>query len=911
MNHRRWINIMILSLIATFLTTAAGTHFGTINLLTEARIAQTQGKDSSSQDLSEQTERGRQSSAPQTIYATTKIPEGVKLWHAAGFTGTGVKVGILDSNFGGLLTEMNDEQLAQIQGYCFTEDSDDDDEELDTVTDSLQPCENLAPGGKGDDKHGTYVLKALMLVAPDAQFYISNPPDANEARRAVMWMQGKAVEVINSSRGYEWDGPGNGTATRNRPTEHPIIETTNLAIAGGALWVNSAGNEKTSTWFKRNPSFEGSFLNMQGDTTPADTCNQVELKDDKTYRFIMRWKDNWPTSETDQGPNTDLVLQVTDPDDDELTPVDGTRDNTQDGDSDQYPRERMNFRPDQDGTHCVKVKLKSGSAPAWIQFQERFQDKELEHRPTMGEGSISNPAESSNAGLLAVGATWLVGTGTVVPLEYATAYGPPPEPGPPNERIKPDLMADGLLITRLTSQDGTSFAASKVAGLAALIRQAMRHLPEMDEPKEIADYLRNQAVRPTGASVNQWGYGSARLPAATAPTSISFTLRGDLEGLVVIYPRGGEWTNIQTKSLVRVWRNHSLIGPPTLHREEYIRQNARLHITLPTGYSYFVTAHTCGQDATNIDGCGPSAQSADLEIPLLLDTPTDFRGLARITSIRVLWEAVSRAETYEIKQGGSTDTVTTELTDHIFQNLTPGETYTFRVRAVARKWMSEWTEPLTVTLPAPKPPAPSPTTSGLSGGRVQITWTGIDNADTYKVRQCDRQAGQWKIHPYTEAGQDNPFTIQTESTTSASISGLTDGVTYTFKVGSVNDAGTRWSEPTDATAGSTTPATPEQSPGGQLCPSEENGPSMLAYTLSGTELTLTWTASTYTDTISQRVRRRQQGEDWTDFNIGTGITTWTDTSAVSGTKYIYRVQAPGPSTGDNGRMSNRQVVTIP
>ena len=243
MNHRRWINIMILSLIATFLTTAAGTHFGTINLLTEARIAQTQGKDSSSQDLSEQTERGRQSSAPQTIYATTAVPEGVKLWHAAGFTGTDVKVGILDSNFGGLLTEMNADQLARIQGYCFTEDGDDEDEELDTVTDSLQPCEDLAPGGTGEDEHGTFVLKALMLVAPDAQFYISNPPDANEARRAVMWMQGKAVEVINSSRGYEWDGPGNGTATRNRPTEHPIIETTNLAIAGGALWVNSAGNE--------------------------------------------------------------------------------------------------------------------------------------------------------------------------------------------------------------------------------------------------------------------------------------------------------------------------------------------------------------------------------------------------------------------------------------------------------------------------------------------------------------------------------------------------------------------------------------------------------------------------------------------------------------------------------------------
>ena len=167
------------------------------------------------------------------------------------------------------------------------------------------------------------------------------------------------------------------------------------------------------------------------------------------------------------------------------------------------------------------------------------------------------------------------------------------------------------------------------------------------------------------------------------------------------------------------------------------------------------------------------------------------------------------------------------------------------------------------------------------------------------------------MHPYTESGQTDPFTITTSGTT-ATIAGLTDGITYTFRVGAANDDGTTWSDTIDATAGNNPPPTPQRSPGGLTCPSEGMPPSMLTLTLSGTEVTLNWTAATFNDVQSQIVRRRTPGNDrWTDFTIGVNDTSWTDASVVSGTSYIYRIQAKGAKTGENGRMSNRQVVSVP
>ena len=223
---------------------------------------------------------------------------------------------------------------------------------------------------------------------------------------------------------------------------------------------------------------------------------------------------------------------------------------------------------------------------------------------------------------------------------------------------------------------------------------------------------------------------------------------------------------------------------------------------------------------------------------------------------------------------------------------------------------SGWSEPVAVTLPVPDGTAIA---TGLSGRRVRLAWGQTEGATRYKVRQCDRNEGAWKEHPYTESGQDDPFTKRTISNNRATISGLSDGITYTFRIGAVTENGTIWYMPVDGTAGDDPPSTPERSPGTIPCAGLRMPPTMLTYSLSDTDVALTWTASTFPDVVSQKVRRRERGggSTWTDFTVTTDATTWTDTTAVSGRTYIYRVQAPRPKTGQAGQMSNRQVVTIP
>ena len=896
MKSGRWIKAMILSLMigVMLLVTTATTNF--------------EPASQSSTELPHSLSRLSDSTKPRTAHQTTEsiptiIPNGIEAWHSAGFTGTDVKIGVIDTEFGGLLQDLSTTQLARIQGYCFNQDRD-------VVTDSLAPCQETTLDTTGRTTgHGTRVLQTLMLIVPDALFYISNPLGTTETRDAIDWMQGQPVEVINASVGYPWQGPGDGTEIADRPQEFPIIQTANIAIAGGALWVNAAGNNQKSTWFKRNPRFPNNYLDMQGGSTSADACNEISLTEDDKPEFNLRWKDNWPTSDEAAGPATDLVLELFEQDGGQLSPTDGTRDQRQNGASDQYPIETMRFKVKETGTHCVKVKLKSGSAPSWVQMQETLSGAAFAYRPNGGEASIESPGESDNQGMLAVGATF-IDQGTEKLLTGNTGYGPLPEGGYPNGPIKPDLVADGHLWKGFVPYEGTSYAAPKVAGLAAMIRQASSHQAEMDEPEEIAEYLRRHAVRPTGGSINQWGHGSATLPEPSASTDVTLEERGDIENLVVLSHTAGHWDGVEVKYLVRFWQKPDGTGPPQLKRSHFIESFDSHHSFLDPGFTYFATINTCATTATTEAGCSPPGRSNDLELPLYLDIPSNFSGHALVTSIRVQWTSVEGAAGYEVEQVESGITITTEYTDHPFRNLTAGETYTYRVRAVNGKWQSGWSTPVSITLPAP-PEAPTITGNGLSNGRVQVTWTEPSGADTYKVRQCDRQAGQWQAHPYTEAGQTNVFTITTSGTT-ATIAGLTDGIIYTFRVGAANTDGTTWSEPIGTTAGTDPPATPQQSPGGLTCPSEGVPPSMLTLTLSGTEVTLTWTAATFNDITSQQVRRRTPGnKQWTDFTIGVTDTSWTDTSAVSGTSYIYRIQAKGPKTGENGRMSNRQVVSVP
>ena len=170
--------------------------------------------------------------------------------------------------------------------------------------------------------------------------------------------------------------------------------------------------------------------------------------------------------------------------------------------------------------------------PDWIQLLY-WGPGSFEHYTV--SGSIGNPAESANPGMLAVGATHYWDTYEVTSY---SSQGPTPD-----GRVKPDVV--GVDCAEAASYEviesarfdfnpcwfpGTSQASPHVAGLAALVKQRFPHFT----PDQTADYLKHYAEqRDTPDPNNTWGHGFAVLPppgdelAPGFDTSCRETITGD------------------------------------------------------------------------------------------------------------------------------------------------------------------------------------------------------------------------------------------------------------------------------------------------------------------------------------------------------------------------------------------------
>ena len=189
------------------------------------------------------------------------------------------------------------------------------------------------------------------------------------------------------------------------------------------------------------------------------------------------------------------------------------------------------YRPYQTNDLGIVVSHFGGDAPEWIQVTAWTIDP-IEHHTS--NGSIANPAESANPGLLAVGAAPWYDVHTV---ETYSSRGPTPD-----GRIKPDIVGADCGATALAPLDrygkgfcGTSQAAPHVAGMAALVRQ---RFPSYT-PAEVASYLKTGADPRGDVPNNTWGHGFAWLPPSTRQDS------PDRDALVALYRAtgGDSWTN--------------------------------------------------------------------------------------------------------------------------------------------------------------------------------------------------------------------------------------------------------------------------------------------------------------------------------------------------------------------------------
>ena len=200
--------------------------------------------------------------------------------------------------------------------------------------------------------------------------------------------------------------------------------------------------------------------------------------------------------------STDLDLYLALSDGRGLTDVDWSTDyQSETG----IPFEYVQYEVQLAGHYCLRVSRYSGEAPSWIQLQVWMPHPYLEgHTPGH---SITNPGESSNPGLLAVGAA---DVGNLSEIEDFSSRGPAPDGRP-----KPDIVGADKVYSTAYGRDfpGTSQASPHVAGLAALVKQRFLDYG----PQEVAQYLRRQAQdKGAPGRDNEWGYGLARLTASDA-----------------------------------------------------------------------------------------------------------------------------------------------------------------------------------------------------------------------------------------------------------------------------------------------------------------------------------------------------------------------------------------------------------
>ena len=388
-------------------------------------------------------------------------------WQAAGFNGTGVKVGIVDY-FDSTIwatSQAAGEVPAPAGTFCRAFGA---------------ACQIYTEGaGVG---HGTGVAEIIYDMAPGVQFYIATAYSANDLQAAINYFATQGVDVVSRSLTSEYDGQGNGTG--------PTATVINSAVTQGMLFVNSAGNSAGDGVTYLGSYWRGPWTDVDGDGWIEFAPGDEVLGFNCGFFNGLRWSD-WGASRTDY----DVYM------------FDGGGNFVGGSFSDQtagaLPLETANSCAG--GVNFMQINLfAAGSGTAGDTLEIMFNGTGLEHfqNPFSAAGAAS---DTTSAGGLSVGAIEPPG-GTLIAAYSAQ--------GPQNGGvIKPDLAAATCLMTLAYSPtcfSGTSGSTPVVVGAAALIFDANLAVT----PAQLKTYLLNNATVDRGAagSDNVYGKGELILP---------------------------------------------------------------------------------------------------------------------------------------------------------------------------------------------------------------------------------------------------------------------------------------------------------------------------------------------------------------------------------------------------------------
>ncbi len=406
---------------------------------------------------------------------------GADAWQAAGITGAGVKVGIIDGGFSGLEPLLGVDLPATVTARCYAS--------IGVYSSDPAAC---ADG----EAHGTAVAESLAAMAPGASLWISDPISQDDMLSTIDWMTSNGVRIINASwtdSGFE--GPGDGTS----PYAGNAYDLVDRAVSRGALWVNAAGNSGEQGWTGPWREDAGGWLEFSG----TQTADGLTLQQGDHVVVSMRWSDPWGHASDDY----DLGLYQAGA----SAPVASSSD-VQNGTGD--PVETLEYDVPATGRYEIAAHRHSGGAAARVQVLVQSESESpLEF--SVPDDTLTAPADGRSPGMLVVGA---VSPASPSEVEPYSGRGPTVD-----GRIKPDIVAADCADTRTYAPFcGTSQATPMVSGAAADLLSAH---PSWTTSQLVA-YLTSHAV-PIGTPVPNSTAGHGRLalgPVPNVPSALRFAV---------------------------------------------------------------------------------------------------------------------------------------------------------------------------------------------------------------------------------------------------------------------------------------------------------------------------------------------------------------------------------------------------